>query len=153
VKVYAEPSPPLHVKAIFWTPEDTRTAQSMPHRRSSDVASAVWLISEKAMSRTFISPSVMALTRPSVLARLQVSATSARIACPETAERASQDDKKTDLLNRFHRSTPEDGLFYANECGYQSMRPAVVSHLELSALLYNEATTPHIRANCYCDLD
>jgi hypothetical protein len=40
-----------------------------------------------------------------------------------------------------------------SQCGGEMMLPAVVSHLELSALLYNEATTPHIRANCYCDLD
>jgi hypothetical protein len=63
VKVYAEPSPPLHIKAIIWTPGDTRTGQIMPHRRSSDVASAVWLINEETTSRTFISPSVMAFTR------------------------------------------------------------------------------------------
>jgi hypothetical protein len=40
-----------------------------------------------------------------------------------------------------------------SECGGEMMQPAVVSHLELSALLSNEATTPRNRANCYCDLD
>jgi hypothetical protein len=40
-----------------------------------------------------------------------------------------------------------------SQCGGEMMPPAVVSHLELSALLSNEATTPHIRANCYCGLD
>jgi hypothetical protein len=66
VKVYAEPSPRLHIKAIIWAPGDTRTGQTMPHRRSSDVASAVWLINEETTSRTFISPSVMAFMRLSV---------------------------------------------------------------------------------------
>lgn len=71
--------------------EHTRTGQNMPHRRSSDVASAVWLISEEATSRAFISPSVMAFTKVSTLARLPVSAVSAWIVCPFPIGKASQD--------------------------------------------------------------
>lgn len=40
----------------------TRTSQSMTHRRSSDVASASWLIHGQTGSWTFISPSVSAFT-------------------------------------------------------------------------------------------
>jgi hypothetical protein len=38
---------------------DTRTGQIMPHRRSSDVASAVWSIDEESISRAFTLSSVM----------------------------------------------------------------------------------------------
>jgi hypothetical protein len=40
-----------------------------------------------------------------------------------------------------------------SQCGGEMMQPTVVSHLKHSALLSKEATTPHARANCFCDLD
>ena len=57
---------------------DTRTGQIMPHRRSSDVASAVWLIDEEGICRAFISPSVMGVTNQYVLAIASTTAASTR---------------------------------------------------------------------------
>lgn len=57
---------------------DTRTGQIMPHRRSSDVASAVWLIDEESISRTFTLPSVMGVTNHTVLAPTSVTVVFAR---------------------------------------------------------------------------
>lgn len=54
-EVYAELSPPLRIETMSGPRADTRTGQSMPHRRSSDVASAVWLIAEEAISRLALS--------------------------------------------------------------------------------------------------
>ncbi len=64
---------------------DTRTGQIMPHRRSSDVASAVWLIVEESISRIFTSPSVMGVTNQSVLAPASAAVILARTAYPQFA--------------------------------------------------------------------
>ncbi|OSS47014.1 hypothetical protein B5807_09797 [Epicoccum nigrum] len=50
----------------------------MPHRRSSDVASAVWLIDEEGICRTFISPSVMGVTNRYALALASTTAVPTR---------------------------------------------------------------------------
>ena len=82
---------------------DTRTGQIMPHRRSSDVASAVWLIDEESISRTFTSPSVMGLTNQSVLAAALVTAVVVRNAYPQPAGTASHLGKISLLLGHSHR--------------------------------------------------
>lgn len=69
---------------------DTRTGQIMPHRRSSDVASAVWLIVEESISRTFTSPSVMGVTNQPVLAPASITVVPARTVYPQFAGNASR---------------------------------------------------------------
>src|SRR5690242_2980784 len=82
---------------------DTRTGQIMPHRRSSDVASAVWLIYEESTSRTFTSPSVMGVTNQSVLVPALVAVVLARKPYPQPAVNASHLEKISLLLGHSHR--------------------------------------------------
>jgi len=117
--------------------KDARSDQSMPHRRSSDVAAAVWLICEETIYPDIISQSIMALTNPSAMSRLAVTADQTRNACTRLAGKASQAGKSTHLPERSHR-LPHCGKLFPwfpclrvhnlCHCGGEMLQLASVSH-------------------------
>lgn len=83
--------------------KDARTGQSMPHRRSSDVAAAVWLISEESTFPGSPLASIMALPDPPRCLAGSSAVVRAGYACPQLAGRTSQDGKIRRSSTYSHR--------------------------------------------------
>ncbi|KAJ8112745.1 hypothetical protein OPT61_g4954 [Boeremia exigua] len=101
----------------------------MPHRRSSDVASAVWLIDEDSISRTFTSPSVMGVTNQSALAPASITVIPAKTAYPQPAGNASRLSKAAEGKGAWSHAILVSGQAQAVRVwvGYTVAGPSTVS--------------------------
>jgi len=132
--------------------DDARTGQSLPHRRSSDVADTVWLNRQEAFTRASVWQSIAALTEPSAWLRPLFAADQTGNACSQVAAKRRHKMARPHTLSERPSpvAPPRTGFLVVHNmpaglifspCGGDMMHYAFVSRLLQLCLALKQGKT------------